>query len=412
MKVIEAFAHILTDEGVDAVGVTAILESYVLSSRRWVKIATARSVAKGLWQAKVSQLQPGAFYAPILRLTEPGTPAPRVLAQAGNLSYNASKQILSVDFGLVERLEETAYPLTASNALFRRSKYTVAGQPKRAKISSAMLIRNVAMLSPGITSSAVRPGLAVNVGATNTAAAAETPVTRSPVLDTFDSEILKFKAKEAKLQLQISQKDQQLSVRNVELNTVKSRVTELEANLSKAVESETNLKKENAAFVAEAKRKAPIQSIAANIGAEVDAANRKLLSEKRPYRFGRIELDLRGTVSTDGQSMALANLVDLEKLGGGTSLPGLKMELLSEREQSEVSTSVEVPDVTGLTETAVRRLLQAVGLRLESVSKSVEPGAKIPIGQSIQQSPKAGAELSRNMAVLVVFAAPKANLEK
>ena len=63
--------------------------------------------------------------------------------------------------------------------------------------------------------------------------------------------------------------------------------------------------------------------------------------------------------------------------------------------------------VTGLTETAVRRLLQAVGLRLESVSKSVEPGAKIPLGQSIQQSPNAGAELPRSRTVLVVFAAAK-----
>ncbi len=147
MKVIEAFARILSDEGADAVGVTVNLEVYVLSSRRWVRLASAKSAAKGIWQAKATRLRSGAFYAPMLRLTEAGNPAPRVLAQSGKLSYNATSQVLSVDFGQVERLAETAYPLSASNSRFSRIQHTVAGQAKRAEVSSATLMRNIALAS-------------------------------------------------------------------------------------------------------------------------------------------------------------------------------------------------------------------------------------------------------------------------
>ena len=110
--------------------------------------------------------------------------------------------------------------------------------------------------------------------------------------------------------------------------------------------------------------------------------------------------------------MSLASLVDLKTLGGATVLPGVKFEILPDTLPTESKTDVDVPDVTGLTETAVRRLLQAVGLRLEMVHKSIEPTTNIPIGLSIQQSPVAGTKLARTETVLVVFAIAKTNAEE
>jgi hypothetical protein len=189
------------------------------------------------------------------------------------------------------------------------------------------------------------------------------------------------------------------------LNSVKRRVGELKADLSRVTLDETRLRSENQRFVEEARREAPIGDIATNIGTQVDAANRQLKENQRPYRFGRVQLDLKGTVSSDGQKMSMAKFVDLEKLKSGVTFPGVNLELIPEKAPTTASATVKVPDVTGLTETAVRRVLQAFGLRLEKVDKSVASGSKHAIGQSIQQLPGSGSDLPRNQSVLVVFAA-------
>lgn len=400
MKTIQAHAHILTDEGTNASGVTATLQTYLLSSQRWIKLASAKSNTRGIWQASTTRLQQGAFYAPVLRLIETGNPVPRVLAMGGYISYDKTKQVLTVDFGSIERLEETAYRLTASASIFKRSKLTIAGQAKKARISFTNLLRAGSLVATD------------REPVTIVTDAERLTIKPNPVLENFDAEVLKFKAKEASLQSTIIQKNALLTSRNVELANIKSQVTTLEQQLSSSIALEKKLKEQNKTFVDESKRKTPIQSIAANIGTEMDVANKKLRSEKRPYRFGRIELDLRGTISTDGQSMTLASLVDLKALGGAAVLPGVKFELLPDTVPTESKTDVEVPDVTGLTETAVRRLLQAVGLRLEMVHKSIEPTTNIPIGISIQQSPVAGTKLARTETVLVVFAIAKTNAEE
>ncbi len=403
MNTIKAQAHILTDEGKDASGATISLEAYVLTSRRWIKMVTAKSNTQGIWKATVTRLQQGAFYAPILRLTEPGNPAPRVLSQGGYVSYNTTKKIFTLDFGTIERLEEVSYPLKASSSAFSRSKLTVAGQAKKSKVSIVNILRN----NPGgaIFPGSINPTIATHfpAGRTGTVSAAEA-LRRNPVLDNFDAEILKFNAKEAGLLSTITKKDNLLKSKNIELSTTKVQLKAIKEKLSKAEEIEKVLKKQNEIFVNEAKRKTSIQDIAANIGTQVDKANKKLEQDKRSYRFGRIELDLRGTVSTDGQKMTLASLVDLKELGTNVSLPGIKVEILPETASSEIS-GVTVPTVIGLTETAVRRLLQAVGLQFERIDKTVENNADIAIGQSIQQSPTAGTKLQRGETVLVVFTA-------
>ncbi len=372
MKTIEAFARILTGDGADAVGVLVSLETYVLASRRWVRLASVKSVAKGTWQAKVTKLRTGAYYAPILRLKEPNG----ILAQSGYLTYNTSTQTLSVDFGTVERLEQTTFSLIASSKQFNRVKYTIAGQPKKANTSSIV--------------------------ASTVAAAA----TNNQLLDTYSAEVFKFKATEADLRLQLSSKDKLLVNKDVLITDKNKRIGELEKKLLERIASETKLKKQNETFTSEIIRKTSINDIASGVGAEIDAANKKLRSNKQPYRFGKIELNLRGTIGKDGKTITPVNFVDLENISTAATLPGMILELLPAKDNTEVITSVNVPDVTGLTETVVRRLLNEVGLRLEVVTKSIGSETKIPVGQSMQQSPKAGDDLPRSKTVLVVFAAP------
>jgi len=407
MKIIEASAHIVTSEGKNVSGVTLTLETFQISSRRWVKLAAVKTTSKGIWQAKITQLRAGAFYAPQLRLIEGGNTVPRVLAQNGFLSYVATTTTLFVDFGRVERLDRNAYLMQASSSRFKRSKLTVAGQPKKPVIFRAV---NTSSRIPLVTQP-VLSGAGSN--ATNTTLNAEnSAISNRVVLDTFNAEVLKFTANEVQLNLQIIKKDQLLAAKLTEINTNKTRIQTLETQLNKAIESERKLKIDNQLFESEAKRKTPIQDIAANIGSEVDAANQLLRSKKQPYQFGRIELDLKGAVSPDGHTMTLINLGDLTKLKNGATPPGVKMELIPEREQTKASALVKIPNVIGLTETATRRLLQAVGLQLESISQSLADDSKIPVGQSIQQAPKAGKETARGSTILVVFTVENSNIEE
>jgi len=275
----------------------------------------------------------------------------------------------------------------------------VAGKPKNPIVFVAAMTANA-------TFSNANPQVNVALGEQASAAnpTIDPSINHSIVLDNFNAEVLKFKASEANLQSKLSQRNEALAVKTKELNAVKLQVEGLERKLAKSEAVEKELTVKNKTFTDEAKRKTPIQNIAANIGNEMSEANNKLSNEKRPYRFGRIELDLRGTLSTDGQSMTLASMVDLKDVGGGAALPGMKVEILPNNFATQESDDVTVPDVLGLTETAVRRLLQAVGLQLEMVNKTVEASENIPFGQSIQQSPKAGGLIARGESILVVFA--------
>jgi len=407
MKIVEASAHIVTSEGKNVSGVTLTLETFQISSRRWVKLAVVKTTNKGIWQTKITQLKAGAFYAPQLRLIEGGNTVPRVLAQNGFLSYVATTSTLFVDFGRVERLDRNAYLMQASSSRFKRSKLTVAGQPKKPVIFRAV---NASSRIPLAT----QPVLSgVGSTATNTTLnAGNSAISNRVALDTFNAEVLKFTANEAQLNLQIIKKDQLLAAKLTEINTNKTRIQTLETQLNKAIESERKLKIDNQLFESEAKRKTPIQDIAANIGAELHTANESLRKTKQAYQFGRIELDLKGALSSDGRTISLINLGDLTKLQRGVTPPSLKIELIPEREKTETSALVKIPNVIGLTETATRRLLQAVGLQLESVNQSLADDSKIPVGQSIQQAPKAGKETSRGSTILVVFTVENSNIEE
>ena len=109
-------------------------------------------------------------------------------------------------------------------------------------------------------------------------------------------------------------------------------------------------------------RLSPLQTIASNIGAQVAAANQKLQSEQKPYQIQNIQVELRGTLSGDGQAMNLVKLGELKEGLAHTSL--VRLDLTTSHNKPLENTTL-VPDVSGFTESVVRRLLSSVGLRLE-----------------------------------------------
>ena len=126
-------ARLLTDAGKDAVGVSVQLQVFQLSTGRWTTLATGKTVSRGQLTMSVRYTGSPGTHAPCLRLVETGSPAPRVLAEGGRMSYDRRSYQLYVDFGVVERLEETAYALTAASSRFNRTR---SSHKRRYKIAA------------------------------------------------------------------------------------------------------------------------------------------------------------------------------------------------------------------------------------------------------------------------------------
>nr|WP_282571275.1 PASTA domain-containing protein [Methylonatrum kenyense] len=71
--------------------------------------------------------------------------------------------------------------------------------------------------------------------------------------------------------------------------------------------------------------------------------------------------------------------------------------------EDEAGARVAVPDFSGLTETAARRLAKAQGLRLE-VAYEARGDRDVGAGQAFKQTPSRDARVVSGASVIVVFA--------
>lgn len=416
MKSIQAVATLLNAEGKPAAGFKVRLEHFQLANNSWTPLVSGTADAKGQVSLSV-KLATADVLAPSLRLCEEASDS-RVLAQVAQLSYTANTQALLCDFGQLEVLGDQAFALQAVQAQFANQPLMIAGAAKHNLVNTTLLMR-AASLNPSAISALARgtataSALELTPSATTAARDAAAIAVAQPaeidgsVLSTFNAEIIKFKAVETQLQLQISDKDRQLQSKDlalqakaVELQSVQSESLALKSELAQLKASEAQLKVQNEEFKAEAVRLSPLQTIASNIGTQVAAANQKLQSEQKPYQIQNIQVELRGTLSGDGQAMNLVKLGELKEGLAHTSL--VRLDLTTSNAKPVENTTL-VPDVSGFTESVVRRLLSSVGLRMEKITRSAAGLNNVSPGQALSQSPAPGSAVARNEAVLVVFA--------
>ncbi len=375
MRTITAHARILSDDDQPVVGVVLNLEAFVLKSNRWIRVGRAKTIDKGQWSLTVNRNAPREMHAPMLRLVEAGTPAPRVLAQHCYLKYDATRQLVTADFGVVVRLAKEAYKLTPATPQFNRNKYFIAAhadQPQEVMMRMAARMN----IFPGGGTGAVR-------------------------LPNADNQAT---LKEVELKAMLGEKEQLLSSQTLELKQARTQINNISNNLQQRIKEIERLRKQQEKLQQRNEGKAtPLSTIATNIGTEIDSANKTLKNRNLPYQFGKIDFNIKGAVAEDGQSITLARPSDSAT---AKIFSNVNLELLPVLPPVNLADAVTVPDIVGLTESVVRRLLNSIGLKLEVVSKSMGQKSKVPVGQSIQQSPKSGATAARNDTVLVVFAAP------
>jgi hypothetical protein len=396
MRKLYVTARIVNDDGKPAKGVNVTVQYYGLSASRWLNLSSGRTDGQGQFKASRGLAANVRGGAPSLRLIENGNPAPRVLAQQARYSYSPNEQLLRVDFGVIERLGDTAFELRQNNTDLA-GEHQVAGLPKRKALTTAVLVRHLDPPALG------RFNVVGGGAATGEAAVAET-VLEGPALQAFNAELIRHAAVESQLKSRLSDRESTLSALRGQLEEQAQQVTRTRDELQAVTTERDRLREVNERYTEQLTRRVPVESVAANIGVGIDRANRELQEGKRPYRFGRVEVNLKGAVSDDGESMTLLNLADLERLKGVVAVPGVSFELLPDAGASGETGQVSVPDLAALTETAARQALARQGLVLEPVYRSVPADASVAVGQAMQQSPKWNTLVPRGSRVLVVFA--------
>lgn len=141
----------------------------------------------------------------------------------------------------------------------------------------------------------------------------------------------------------------------------------------------------------------PIKTIYTDIVNEIETATR--FTESSSFKLSNISLKLKAIVQKDGDALSasLLNLADSETVNGN-SISELTFDITPVK-QTETVTG-KMPDVLGLTETAVRRVLKSVGLRLNPV---YQQNTKVVNGDSFKQAPSPGSEVQTNQIITVIF---------
>ncbi|HSF94901.1 MAG TPA: PASTA domain-containing protein [Thermohalobaculum sp.] len=403
MVAVVVAAKIFTDEGKPAVGHNVEVHCFSVNARSWRTVLNARTNNAGVVSARIPEVATSGEFAPAFRLVEPGSPVPRVLATGGMVQFNANSKILMVDFGEIERLEETSFQRQHVASAFRNTKHVTAGVPKRPEVNTVGVTRMV-LSNPALVAGFATPG-----------AAAATPDATVALL--VSKETAAFKKRETELNSLLMDKDRQIMAKTDNLTVAENQIKNLEASLAtarvaaeaargeaqaaKAAEAAAKAQAEAARVAAQASPKpatteADVGTLLSNFGSKLNVANTQMKTRSVGYKVSNVKLDLRGKLLNEGQTIQIGRAP-----GDAPDDSGLSAELIPDDPATRPD-SVAVPDVSGLTEAAVRRVLASVGLRLNLATKTLADGQGTA-GQSIQQHPAAGSDARRGSSILVVF---------
>lgn len=411
MTTVEIHARVFGADGRAAGGRNLQIEAFDIASEGWVTVGEGQTGRGGALVVRDLRLPGRAkpVNAPALRLIESGEPAPRVVVDGGMVSVNTVEgtPILHVDFGDVELLDDTAYPRAAAHARRTKLTHTVAGRPRRGGVGEAVLVRALSRLAPDLIGTVIDRE-SVLEGSFD--AWARLGVEVSSQLDDANirAEIVSGlqDASASQLNAHIVDLQGRLGRTEAKLLEARTKIVDLEANLLTAQTNWKDTLEELTVFTEAAGQAVPIKDLASELTKQAGQANKASLDADAGFRVAKVHVELHGVFGNDAKSITLANAVELKKQGAGQPWQNLSLDLIPERQPHPTTSNIEVPGVTGLTESAAHRTLAATGLRMSAVSKPGGARDGYAVGQAVLQAPEAGTSVQEGETVIVVFAAP------
>lgn len=353
------------------------IEAFDLTSRQWRPLTKAQSDAEGFIKATTDLRQLSLEnLGPALRLVEDGQPV-RVLSSGPMLSIQGRSLDILADFGEIECLGEVGFPRIDSMG---EKRDTLAGLARKKGLHLASILRHMTTNpDPGsfVGRNTVQPDTTVRSDTT----------TRLNLDPKIAAELESMHTINLHNIAKLSEKDRIIATKEHELGLTTG---ELQGALARASEAESKLAEANKLARGQ---EADIEDVFTNIGIKLNEANTSLKTSSNPFRIGVVKVDLKGALSEDGSIRLGSDLAD----GSGVSVE------MTPGSTTPEGSNVIVPDVTGLTQSAVHRVLRSVGLRLKTASQSARQGKAVH-GQSLLQTPSAGQSTPHGSEILVVFA--------
>jgi hypothetical protein len=141
-----------------------------------------------------------------------------------------------------------------------------------------------------------------------------------------------------------------------------------------------------------------INSFCSNIVNEIDKADSRKAESK--YKLTNISMKLKALVNADSNNAVNVQLISPDKMKDMDSdaLSEINFNVSAQNERD--TDSLTMPNLSGLTETAVRKQLSRIGARLNPVYQS---NIEVSNGASFKQSPQAGSSINQNETVTVIF---------
>lgn len=151
----------------------------------------------------------------------------------------------------------------------------------------------------------------------------------------------------------------------------------------------------------------PADTLFKTLASAVGDATIQLSKAASPYQIGRADFKLKAFLSGDG---GLMSMPDAAHLAGNPALSEVHLELMrNDAPAAPAGGGIVVPDLLGLTETAVIQVLASLSLK---AAKAVEMLTDQPEkhGRAMRQIPKAGSSVAKAETVLVVYGSQKGDL--
>lgn len=143
-------------------------------------------------------------------------------------------------------------------------------------------------------------------------------------------------------------------------------------------------------------RPMPVSGVYTNIVNEIQLADNLNTSD---YKLSNIQLKIKSLVNRDQEGVNLQFLNhETAKEINGNSISEVVLDI--ESAPRPVTTPGTLPNLLGFTETAVRRILNNLGLRLNPV---YQKQSTVPSGESFKQSPALNSTIQNNQLITVIF---------
>ncbi|MGH1387768.1 PASTA domain-containing protein [Kordia sp.] len=218
--------------------------------------------------------------------------------------------------------------------------------------------------------------------------------------DNLSQEKVAFQTTISQLQTSVQQEKALVTAKNIELQQKQTLVDSLQRETATLQEE---LEEARDFTVTDHPNKLTASKVYSSIVNDVVKADAELVNSK--YKLANVSLNLKTTVEK-GPDGTVFGLLDYEsaKDVNSAAISDISIDIVP---TNTSSTTVEqkMPNILGLTETAVRKVLGNNGLKLDAVYHPTKDD-KLIEGQSFKQSPAPDATIVEGQEVIVIFAKP------